>query len=302
MLDGLMQNPQQRRHSRAAGRTRDQMATSSSTATTVAALLVTGCALAYGASTVFSTKSVPSLDDLDDVEENPDECITPELVVDVFDKLFMQMQQVVLQLSQQVQQLQMAGQSIPEKQLRQLLKGEFERALLAFQPKVYEDNDVDADCLEEATWEFLSTPDDYPKVKRAVERFQNLYQSISGEEVVGWTPSKGKSVASGRELSADELMKAAKLYFETITETMIDIAKAHKEAGKDLKSQEFQMEAATRSNEAAEDKIKKEMDISIGEFRSAVEKHQRNPIVGQTLGMLQMKQQQELMAAGLPLM
>mmetsp|Transcript_27128 Transcript_27128/g.64380 ORF Transcript_27128/g.64380 Transcript_27128/m.64380 type:complete len:279 (+) Transcript_27128:67-903(+) len=278
------------------------MATSSSTATTVAALLVTGCALAYGASTVFSTKSVPSLDDLDDVEENPDECITPELVVDVFDKLFMQMQQVVLQLSQQVQQLQMAGQSIPEKQLRQLLKGEFERALLAFQPKVYEDNDVDADCLEEATWEFLSTPDDYPKVKRAVERFQNLYQSISGEEVVGWTPSKGKSVASGRELSADELMKAAKLYFETITETMIDIAKAHKEAGKDLKSQEFQMEAATRSNEAAEDKIKKEMDISIGEFRSAVEKHQRNPIVGQTLGMLQMKQQQELMAAGLPLM
>ena len=53
----------------------------------------------------------------------------------------------------------------------------------------YEDNDVDADCLE------------YPKVKRAVERFQKLYESISGEDVVGWTPKSGHKAGRRRVCS-----------------------------------------------------------------------------------------------------
>ena len=140
------------------------------------------------------------------------DCITPDIVIAVFDKLFMSMQAVVMQLSQQVQQIQMSGQVIPERQLRQLLKAEFERALLACQGQVY---DVDADCLE------------YPKVKRAVERFQKLYESISGEDVVGWTPKSGHKAGGGggsaqdckvrKELTPDELMTAAAVYFNAIT-------------------------------------------------------------------------------------
>lgn len=221
------------------------------------------------------------------------------------------MQNVVVQLSQQVQQIQMSGQMIPEAQLRGLLKAEFERALVACQAQVYEENDVDADCLEEATWEFMEEADKYPKVKRAVERFQKLYESISGEDVVGWTPSKGTNNSSGggaakKELSAEELIKAATLYFETLTEKMVDIAKEYVAAGKDLKdpkvSQQYQMEASSDANDAAEEKLKSEMDIVMSDFRAAVDKHSRVPAVGQTLGMLQIKQQQELMAAGVPMM
>ena len=205
----------------------------------------------------------------------------------------------------------MSGQMIPEAQLRQLLKAEFERALVACQVQVFEENDVDADCLEEATWEFMEEGDKYPKVKRAVERFQKLYESISGEEVVGWTPSKGKDKSSGgggakKELSAEELIKAATLYFETLTEKMVEIAKEYKAAGKDLKdpkvSQQYQMEASSDANDVAEEKLKSEMDIVMSDFRAAVDKHSRVPAVGQTLGMLQIKQQQELMAAGVPMM
>jgi len=163
------------------------MPSASSTTATIAALAAACSLLAYGASKLSASKQKqPSLTDLDDIEElDEDDCITPEDVIAIFDKLFMTMQQVVLQLSQQVQQIQMSGQVIPEKQLRQLLKSEFERALLSCQAQVYEDNDVDADCLEEATWEFMESPEEYPKVKRAVERFQKLYESISGEDVVG---------------------------------------------------------------------------------------------------------------------
>jgi hypothetical protein len=139
-----------------------------STATTITALAASAALLAYGATRLSSkSKEITEIDDLDE-----DDLITPEDVTSIFDKLFMQMQQVVLQLSQQVQQIQMSGQVIPEKQLRQLLKSEFERALQQLQSQVLEEADVDADCLEEATWEFIQEGDKYPKVKRAVERFQ----------------------------------------------------------------------------------------------------------------------------------
>jgi len=297
-----------------------------SSSTTTLAAIAAGCTLlAYGASRLTAKKSSSArsstttdlaLTDLDDDEIilSEEDCISSDDVVAIFDKLFLTMQQVVLQLSQQVQQIQMSGQMIPEKQLRQLLKAEFERALVACQAQVFEENDVDADCLEEATWEFMEEAEKYPKVKRAVERFQKLYESISGEEVVGWTPSKGKnnnSTTGGgggakKELSAEELIKAATLYFETLTEKMVEIAKEYKAAGKDLKdpqvSQQYQMEASSDANDAAEEKLKSEMDIVMSDFRAAVDRHSRVPAVGQTLGMLQIQQQQELMAAGVPMM
>eukprot|EP00573_Skeletonema_grethae_P006907 CAMPEP_0201709456 /NCGR_PEP_ID=MMETSP0578-20130828/58113_1 /ASSEMBLY_ACC=CAM_ASM_000663 /TAXON_ID=267565 /ORGANISM="Skeletonema grethea, Strain CCMP 1804" /LENGTH=285 /DNA_ID=CAMNT_0048198429 /DNA_START=31 /DNA_END=888 /DNA_ORIENTATION=+ len=281
--------------------------------TTTLAAVAAGCTLlAYGASRLTSKSATTSTDlaltDLDDEILSEEDCISSDDVVAIFDKLFLAMQNVVVQLSQQVQQIQMSGQMIPEAQLRGLLKAEFERALVACQAQVFEENDVDADCLEEATWEFMEEPDKYPKVKRVVERFQKLYESMSGEDVVGWTPSKGKNTTGGgakKELSAEELIKAATLYFETLTEKMVDIAKEYKAAEKDLKdpkvSQQYQMEASSDANDAAEEKLKSEMDIVMSDFRAAVDKHSRVPAVGQTLGMLQIKQQQELMAAGVPM-
>ena len=169
---------------------------------------------------------------------------------------------------------------------------------------------MDEDCFEEATWEFYR--EENPKVKRAVERFQSLYESVSGVDCKGWYPGKGedgKSDASGgrikKELTAEELIEAADLYFDKITETMVEIANTYKSQGKDLKdaktSQEYQMEASTEANEVAE-KALEEKGISMSDFRSGIDKHSRTPSVGQTLGMLQLKQQQELMAAGVPMM
>eukprot|EP00984_Skeletonema_dohrnii_P037415 scaffold39462_cov161-Skeletonema_dohrnii-CCMP3373.AAC.2 len=266
-----------------------------SSPTTLAAVAAGCTILAYGASRLTSKKSTSSTDlaltDLDDEILSEEDCISADDVVAIFDKLFLTMQNVVVQLSQQVQQIQMSGQMIPEAQLRQLLKAEFERALVACQVQVFEENDVDADCLEEATWEFMEEGEKYPKVKRAVERFQKLYESISGEEVVGWTPNKGKTPTAGgskKELSAEELIKAATLYFETLTEKMVEIAKEYKAAGKDLKdpkvSQQYQMEASSDANDVAEEKLKSEMDIQMSDFRAAVDKHSRVPAVGQTLG------------------
>jgi len=115
-------------------------------------------------------------------EINPEDCIKPEDIVTVFDTLFTHMQKVLAQISTQVQQMQMAGQNIPEMQLRLLLKAEFERALVAQQVIVFEKHDMDEESVRDATWNFLRHGNEYPKVKRCVERFQKLYETITGEK------------------------------------------------------------------------------------------------------------------------
>ena len=281
------------------------------------ALLLSGAALAVAAGAYYVTSSgsksreLGGADvDIDDLD-NAADCITEDDVCAIFDQLFVQMQSVLAQLSQQIQQIQMSGQSIPEPQLRQLLRQEFDRALTSIQGKVFEENDVDEDCLQEATWEMLGEPEKYPKAKKAVERFQKLYENVTGEKVVGGRPGGGGSdddkeaakaiEAAVADISEEKLLRAAEIYFDALTGAMAAIVKRLKDEGKDLRNpsvaQQLQMEFAGSANEAGEEALEKE-GITLDTFRAAIEKHSSSPAVGRTLTMLQMKQQQELMALG----
>ena len=281
------------------------------------ALLLSGAALAVAAGAYYVTSSgsksreLGGADvDIDDLD-NAADCITEDDVCAIFDQLFVQMQSVLAQLSQQIQQIQMSGQSIPEPQLRQLLRQEFDRALTSIQGKVFEENDVDEDCLQEATWEMLGEPEKYPKAKKAVERFQKLYENVTGEKVVGRRPGGGggeddkeaaKAIeAAVADISEEKLLRAAEIYFDALTGAMAAIVKRLKDEGKDLRNpsvaQQLQMEFAGSANETGEEALEKE-GITLDTFRAAIEKHSSSPAVGRTLTMLQMKQQQELMALG----
>jgi len=252
-----------------------------------------------------SRKTATSLTEVDEEGElNEDKYITPDDVVTIFDTLFLHMQQVLAQLSQQIQQIQAAGQMIPEAQLRQLLKAEFERALLACQGKVFEEHDVDEDCLQEATMELLSDPEKYPKVLRSVERFQKLYENVSGESVTGsGSGSEGRS--KGATMTQDKLLIAASKYFDALTEAMREIVDRFKAQGSNLNdisvAQQIHMQFAAVANDAGEEALAK-LDMTLDNFRAAIEKYSGNPEVGRTLTMLQMKQQQELMKMGVPMM
>jgi len=240
-------------------------------------------------------------------EIDPDDCITAEEVGAIFDALFLHMQNVLAQLSQQIQQIQMSGQSIPEAQLMQLLKAEFERALLAKQKMIFEEYDVDEDCLKQATWEYLAREDEYPSVKKAVERFQRLYENISGEKVVGRRPGDGK--ASGENetmtplLTKEQVLEAATIYFEALTSAMESVVKEFKNDNEDLgdksTSQKLHMKFASVANDVGEAALEK-MGVSLNGFQEAIKAYGQDPQVGQTLAMLQMKQQQDFMALGVP--
>ena len=241
------------------------------------------------------------------VDLSPEECIQPDDVIAVFDDLFLHMQSVLANLSQEIQKLQMTGQSIPEAQLRQILKSEFERNLTSQQEAIYDKHDIDADCLQEATWEFMEKPDEYPKVKTAVERFQKLYENVTGEKTVGKRPG-GSSlalVADVKDIPKDELIEAAAVYFDALTSAMGSIVKQFKSEGKDLKdpsvAQQLQMEFASVANDAGEKALEK-MGIGMDSFKTCIDKHSSDPQVGRSLAMLQMKQQQELIALGVPTM
>mmetsp|Transcript_52235 Transcript_52235/g.62916 ORF Transcript_52235/g.62916 Transcript_52235/m.62916 type:complete len:294 (+) Transcript_52235:119-1000(+) len=273
------------------------------------------CSLILMKSLIFRKKEpeqqLTKITDIDDDEADETSYITPEDVIKIFDALFVQMQGVLQQLSAQIQQIQMSGQMIPEPQLRQLLKGEFERALLVKQGQVFDENDVDESCLEEATWEFMDEGDKYPKVKKAVERFQKLYESVSGESIVGVRPGSNRddeicvSRAAGEAedaiLSKDKLQHIAKIYFSALTETMRAIVGKLKEQGLNLNdpsvAQQLQMQFAMVANDAGEEALKRQ-GVSQKSFRDSIQAHSNDPEVGRTLAVLQMQQQQELVAMG----
>jgi hypothetical protein len=208
---------------------------------------------------------------------------------------------VLSQLMQQIQQIQMTGQMIPEKQLKAIIRSEMERALLIKQKVVLEQFDVDYECLEEATWEFLEKEDEYPKVRKAVERFQKLWENSTGDEVVGWRPGKMSTRAVQETLSAERTIEMADKYFTALTDSMRTLVTRYKAEGRNLQDEMVQqalnMEFAQGASDAGESALTAE-GVTLSQFESSVKMHSSNPVVGRSLAMLQMKQQQDLMAIG----
>ena len=279
------------------------MSTSTSTVLLAGSALLVAAAAAMFLPSTTNKASGGSIQDIDD-EDLAGDYITEEDVCKIFDRLFVEMQQVLSQIGQQIQQIQMSGQQIPEAQLRQLLKGEFERALMAKQKSVFEENDVDEDCVEEATWEFLEAPGKYPEAKKSVERFQKLWENVSGESVVGKRPGKvdEEPKESFELLPSERLIEVAEVYFGALSNAMRELVDKYKEEGQDMSSpavaQRLQLDFSSTGNDAGEKALKSE-GCSLMQFQKSVEANASNPQVGRALAALQMKQQQELMQMGL---
>ena len=267
-----------------------------------ALLLAAAAATSYISYKNSSSESSRELVEIDDEVLEGEVFITGDDVCKVFDRLFMEMQAVLAQLSHTVQQIQQSGQVIPEQQLRQLLITEYERALTVKTKQALDEADMDDDCFEEATWEFLDKENEYPKVKKSVERFQKLWENVSGENVVG----KRKGGVQKEEevveiLPAEKTIEVAEVYFDALTTTMGDLAAKFKEDGKDLRdpqvAQQLQMEFSSLANDKGEEALK-ELGISQLQFQKSIEANASDPQVGRALAMLQMKQQQALASLG----
>jgi hypothetical protein len=244
-------------------------------------------------------------------EINPEDCIKPEDIIAVFDTLFTQMQKVLGQISTQIQQMQMSGQNIPETQLRILLKAEFERALVAQQIIVFEEHDMDEESLRDATWSFLRHSNEYPKVKRAVERYQKLYETITGEKIVGRRPgdlnedkrNDNVHCSDVPIISKETLLSAATVYFDALTSAMSSVVKEFQKQGLSLSdkvvAEKLNIEFASKANNVGEVALDK-IGVTLDGFEAAIQKYSQDRDVGQKLAMLQMKQQQEFIAMGIP--
>jgi len=262
---------------------------SKSNAILVASAAVTATYLIY--SRFFSKTPHSAADNLSD-----DEIITPDLVCKFFDQLFVQMQSVLANLSQQIAQIQAAGQRIPEDQLKKLLAAEFERGLGIKQQKLLDEMKVDEDCMQEAMEAYLARSEDFPAVQRSVERFRKLYTTVAGDN------ESSSSIPDKDLLSASKVVEAAEVYFEGLTGCMRNLVNEFKEDGLDVSdpsvSQKLQNRFAATANDAG-DAALKEIGIDADVFKKSLEKHSQDAVVGRALAMLQMKQQQDIVAMGI---
>jgi hypothetical protein len=220
------------------------------------------------------SRALTTVTEIDD-EDHPDQgdFITESDVCKIFDQLYLELQNAFSQLMNQVQQLQMAGQRIPEEQLQIIMKQELERA-------------------EEATWEFIDQKK--TKVQNAVERIQKLWQTATGEHVVGWKP--GKELVMSEPLGPDETIVAATAYFKALTDCMRRLIQEYEVQGKDLQSpavqQQLNLDFGTQANEAGEAALE-QLGYNQAQFEASVAAHKDNNDVARSLTMLSMQQQQD---------
>ena len=277
-----------------------------SSSTTTAALLTGSLLVAAGLYMGLRKDATNSasrdLVEIDDLPADEEDFITPQEVTKFFDRLFMELQGIFSQLMQQIQQIQMAGQKIPQAQLEALLRQELERALTARQKLALEEFDMDYECLEEATWEFLADEEKYPQVKRSVDRFQKFWESTTGQKVTGWR--KGQTVIESIDpapeaepLSPERTIEAGEKYFAGITEAMRSLVREYRQDGKDLQQPAVQnalnIDFAQRANNAGEAALE-DMGVTMAQFEASVKAHSQNETVGRAMAMMQMRQQQEL--------
>ena len=280
------------------------MAVTSSSSVIVAAGSAVLLAVGLGYLSRTNTKGHDITDTDDELEEvvDLDNMITPEEICEIFDRLFYELQSAFASLMQQVQMMQNAGQMLPEKYLRTVIKTELERAITAKQKQIIDDMfHMDLVCCEKATWEFIDV-DKNEDVIKAVERFQKLWDTATGEETTGYSPMQpGGSNANVTILSIEETIRAATIYFNSITDCMRELVQEYKSAGKDLSNsvvanelnQEFAAKAGDYSEAALND-----VNISTKEFEASVKANGDNMFLVQALGELQRKQQTEMMAMG----
>jgi hypothetical protein len=237
------------------------------------AVLATGAALvaaslglgymAYTSSSSSSSNSSPPHDtltvtEIDEDNDNNSAMITEQDVCQIFDKLFLEVQHAFAQLMNQIQQLQMTGQRLPEEQVQMIMRQELERTLLVKQDAMVEMAGIDMDCLEEAVWEFVDPQSDAysSKVRTAVERLQKLWQTATGQAVVGWRPGKTVTTTDEEPLDADTTIRMASVYFDALSDAMRTVIASYKASGKDMRSaavqQALNMEFAGAANDAGE--------------------------------------------------
>lgn len=262
---------------------------------TGAALVAASLGLGYMTYANSTESGARSLTDIEDEDEG--DFITEEEVVQIFDKLFLEAQNKIAEIMGQIQKMKMIGQNIPDAQIQMFMRQELEESISKKQKALTAQAGIDDICLEEAVWEFIEKGSS--KVKTTVERLQRLWQTTTGESVVGWRPGVQQAVED--ILSPAETIDAAKVYYDSITAAIKGVVLEYKQSGKDLQSpsvqQDLNLDIAQATTPAAETGLAK-VNISQSQFEASVKEHMNNPKVAQALTVLQMQQTREIQGVG----
>lgn len=283
---------------------------SSNTAALMAggALLVAGLGYWTMSSSATTSKSKSrGLGDIDEIDDaavgivDPADYISEKEVIQFFDQLLLEMNAVLSNIMQQLQAIQMSGQ-FPESQLKNILCSEMERALTVKQKLLVDQMNMDYDCLEEATWEFLKEEEKHPQVKKAVDKFQRFWESVSGEAVTGWRPGKEMVEETDMELlDPTKLVEVADAYFSSLSNQMKKLIEERKSNGENIQdaaiAKALHKDFTDTANDAGEACLKG-YGVTLRQFEMSIKKHASDPTVGRALAGFQMRQQQELMAMG----
>jgi hypothetical protein len=273
--------------------------------------------IAYSHGATLSSGTDDAAGALTDIDEETD-FITEDDVTQVFSRLFMEVQQTFNNIMQQLQQLQMAGQQLNETQVKMILKSELDRAIkIRYLELLKMYGDIEESCFEEATWEFLRDPVQYPSVDQEVTRFQKLWERMVGQPVSGWRPwneegsdqSRTTSNATGPSpdlaiLSPERTVQMAQVYFDSLIEHMRSCIAEMKKKDPSVNfrnpatGEQLHNLFAPTAQDAGEAALQAH-GSTLDQFQLSVSAHAEIPSVGRALGVIQIQHQQQMQGLAL---
>lgn len=279
---------------------------SNSSTVLLATCSVIAAGLGYGfyrSNSGTTDRSCNNLDEIDDDNAaNVEDLITEEEVIKIFRTLYLEMQNVYAQLMKQIQAMAAMGQQLPQNQVQALFGSEMGRILVLKQKAICDQYNMDLECLEEATWEFLGVNTELkprPEVVKVVNQFQKFWEHATGHEVNEWRP--GVQPKKPNIMSPAETVRAAEVYFAAHREMHQRTVQRFRDEGEDLtnpvvKQRLTQEILASAESEDPGEAALDAMGCTTRDFEQSIQKNSSDPMVGQTVARLQMQQQQELQA------
>ncbi|GMI24622.1 hypothetical protein TrCOL_g7193 [Triparma columacea] len=209
--------------------------------------------------------------------------VEASVVVAVFRDLNSEMQMNVQKLVQMIQQIQQSGQQIPEAQIQAWVVGEYEKALVGAQEKIFAKHSVDEDDLSDSVSYYLTSS--HPDVTKAVHQFKQLYKSVGGRP-----PEKHVDLPPGVDLQ--KFCEILSKYMDSMSECMGDIVGKYRSDNaidgplKESDLGEIRSNFSSTADDFSNGMLKKEFGIDQDQFAKLMENFQTSQQVQQLVQML----------------
>ena len=265
----------------------------------LAATTATLLGLTIYLTTKKSSSSGPDIGEIDEEDDSDDELLSASELVDIFEDIYNALNEKLGQIGQMLAQVRASGQNIPDEQLLPYMKQEFESHLQKVEPAIYEKHNTNEEEVQLAT----SRHGDIPAVRKGIRQIRTLHAAVDPTGFAAQIIASESEVLIPKDLTPELVSEYLTVYMHGLNKLMSSLVQECQAKGLDVRNPSVSAELQTlfqkKATDYSEQLLQAECSISLEVFQAAMTKFQSEPLLGQTMNVLQVEQQTLFQSFGL---